>query len=258
MNFDKFNQIVESRLNYGEIEDASVVSDYKNVGCGDAYRIYLKIDKHNIIQDAKYTTTGCSFSLVSLGILCQLLKNQNIDSVNTIPYSKMEHFIDGYPEKRKNYIETAFSAATKAITDFKNGTGLPIETVITSTRIYKIIKEKGHLRGENLAQSMLENINLSGIDLSGANLQNAFLRNANLESCNLSNCKLMGTFFNNCNLQNANLQNSDLRFAKLTGANLNGTNFENALYDIGTKIDTKYIAVFQNMVKKGKDIYIKK
>ena len=257
MNFDKFNEIVESRLNYGEIEDANVASNYKNVGCGDEYRLYLKIDRDNIIQNAKYTTTGCSFSLVSLGILCKLLKNQHIDSIDNIPHSNLEAFIDGYPEKRKNYIDTAFEAAKKAVQDFKDGTGLVVEDIITSKRIYKTLQEKGNLREENLSQSMLENINLNGVDLSGANLQNAFLRNAKLENSNLSNCKLLGAFLNNSNLKNANLQNSDLRFAKLTGANLEGTKFQNALYDIGTKIDPKYLSVFQSMRKKGKDIYIK-
>ena len=42
MDFDKFNALVESRLHYGEIDEASVVSDYKNVGCGDGYRLFFK------------------------------------------------------------------------------------------------------------------------------------------------------------------------------------------------------------------------
>ena len=45
MNFEKFKEINDTRMNYREMEDASVVSNYRNVGCGDGYRIYLKIDK---------------------------------------------------------------------------------------------------------------------------------------------------------------------------------------------------------------------
>ena len=89
MNFDKFNAIVESRLHYGEIDAASVVSEFKNVGCGDNYRIFLKVED-NIIQEATYTTTGCSFSLASLSIICDLVKGKTLEEAKQLAAQELE------------------------------------------------------------------------------------------------------------------------------------------------------------------------
>jgi len=234
-----------------------VVSDYKNIGCGDAYRIYLKINENDVITNAKYTTTGCSFSLVSLGILCQLMTNKKVDEVKNITTNQMEEYIEGYPEKRQNYIETAFGAAQKTIDDYHNGTGLSLDEVITTKKIEILLKEQGHLRGAYLSKAMIENINLAGIDMTGAQFQNTFLKGANLEGSNMEDCNLKGAYLNNANLKKANLENADLRFAKLPGVTIENTNFNNALYDIGTRVDTKNMFIFDSMIKKGKEIYTK-
>jgi len=55
MDFDKYKEINDQRLNYREMEDATVISYYRNTGCGDGYRIYLKIDDSNKVTDASYT-----------------------------------------------------------------------------------------------------------------------------------------------------------------------------------------------------------
>jgi len=62
---------------------------------------------------------------------------------------------------------------------------------------------------------------------------------------------------NNCNLQNADFTGADLRWAKLAGANIEGAIFTDAIYDIGTRIDSNQIHIFKVMQKAGKDIYMK-
>jgi len=53
MDFDKFKKINDERPNYGEIEDADVVTFYKNSGCGDGYRIFLKIKQEGDKKSSK-------------------------------------------------------------------------------------------------------------------------------------------------------------------------------------------------------------
>lgn len=258
MNFDKFNAIVENRLNYGELDEPSVVSEYKNAGCGDGYRLFLNINNDNVIEDAAYTTTGCSFSLVSLGIICDLLRNKTVEEARNIKPEDLEPPIDGYPERRKNYAETAVEAANKALDDFINGTGVPAERVITRSKALDELKEKGNLRDASLASVMLDGVDLKDVDFTGANMQNAFLKGADLEGAILDECNLKGAFLNEVNLKNASIKGADLRFTKLTGAELEGADFTDSWYDIGTRVNPKDMHIFDTMNKKGKEIYIRK
>lgn len=256
MNFEKFNALVEGRVNYGELEHASVVSEYKNIGCGDGYRLYLDVDGE-IIKDARYTTTGCSFSLASLAIICDLAKGKSLGQALEIKPEELEPAIEGYPEKRKNYAVTAVQAMQKAIKDYQNKSGLQNEQVISREKTLEFLKANGHLRGQNLNSVMLDKLDLSGVDFSGSNLMHAFLRESNLTGANFSGANLRGAFLNDCLIQDTNFTGADLRFAKLLGAKIGEANWAGALYDIGTRVDTKNMHIFDSMTQKGKEIYIK-
>ncbi len=234
-----------------------MVSDYKNIGCGDGYRLYLQINQQGVIEDARYTTTGCSFSLASLAIICDLAKGKTLDEAAAITPDMMEPYIDGYPERRRNYAETAIAALKKAIHDYRNGTGVSPDKVITRENILKKLAAKGTLAGENLSSAMLNNLNLAGVDFRGANLQNAFLKGSDLRGANFTGANLRGAFLNDCDIRDADFTGSDLRFAKLAGAKLAGAKFDGALYDIGTRVDTKNMYIFEKMIQKGKELYLK-
>lgn len=256
MNFEKFNALVEGRVNYGELENASVVSEYKNIGCGDGYRLYLDVDG-NVVKDARYTTTGCSFSLASLAIICELAKGKTLQDALNIKPEELEPAIEGYPDKRKNYAVTAVEALRKAVKDYQNQTGLKEEQVISRDKTLEFLQANGHLRGQNLNSVMLDKLDLSGVDFSGANLMHAFLRESNLTGANFSGANLRGAFLNDCTIEGTNFAEADLRFAKLLGAKIGAANFSGALYDIGTRVDTKSMHIFDSMIQKGKEIYLK-
>lgn len=254
MNFEKFKKINDERPNYGEIENASVVSFYRNQGCGDGYRIFLKIadvDGKKIIEDAKYTTTGCSFSIAALSMGLEVIKGKTIEQAEQITQSDIETLFE-FPERRKNYPQSAVEAIKKAIRDYRNGN---TKYVITKSEVLRKLKEQGHLRGEDLSQVVLEKENLANVDFSYAKLQNTILQFANLENANFEGANLRGAYLNGANLKNANFRNADLRFTKLVGANLEGAVFDGAIYDIGTRVDPKQIWIFQVMRKKGPEIY---
>jgi len=251
MDFEKFKKINDERPNYGEIEDADVVSFYRNSGCGDGYRIFLKIQESNnekIIKDASFTTTGCGFSITALAMAIEWIKGKTIEEAENITVENIESLFL-FPEKRKNYPQSAVEAIKKAIKDYKSGVKI---NYLTKSRVRNLLKEKGNLRKENLQQVILDNEDLSGVDFSGANLQNAFLQNSNLEGANFENANLRGAYLNMANLKNANFRNADLRFAKLVGANIEGAIFDDALYDIGTRLDPKQIFIYKVMKKAEK------
>ncbi|MDX1961064.1 MAG: iron-sulfur cluster assembly scaffold protein [Leptospiraceae bacterium] len=256
MDFQKYKEINDNRMNYREMEDATVVSSYRNVGCGDGYRIYLKIDEDKII-DASYTTTGCGFGVTALAMVTEIAKNKTIDEAESITEEDIEKQFS-FPERRKNYPQSAIAAFKQALEDYKTGAGVPKEKRVTRAKAMKTLEEKGSLSGEDLSSIILEKESMVGVDFSNSNLHNAFLQNNDFENANFSGANLRGAFLNGCNLKNANFKGADLRWAKLSGAKLEGADFTDALYDVGTRVDSKQLHIFDVMKKTGKEIYLKK
>ncbi|MDH5657232.1 MAG: pentapeptide repeat-containing protein, partial [Spirochaetia bacterium] len=240
-----------------EMADPSVVSAYRNTGCGDGYRIYIKVNNEtSTISEARYTTTGCGFSLAALSMACKWLEGKTLEEAENITSDDIENLFE-FPERRKNYPQTAAEAVKKAIHDYKNDTGIKPEDRISKDYALETLKKKGNLREEKLTQVVLENENLEGVDFSGSNMSHAFLVGTNLKNAVLKNVKLRGAFLNGADLENADLSGADLRWAKLSGAKLDGTILDGALYDAGTRLDPKYVHLFDRMKQQGKESYIK-
>lgn len=257
MDFDRYKEINDQRLHYREMEDATVVSYYRNTGCGDGYRIYLKISPDGRVESASYTTTGCGFGIVALEMACKVAQGKTLDQIRTLTSEDIESLFE-FPERRKNYPQSAIAALQKAIVDYETGQGVPPEKRITKATALERLREKGHLRDENLSSVMLEKEDLSGVDFSESDLHNAFLQSSNFSGANFSNANLRGAFFNGSDLRGANFRGADLRWTKLTGAQMEGADFTNAIYDIGTRVDHKNLEIFSVMKKAGKDIYLEK
>ena len=259
MDFEKYKEINDQRMNYREMEDATVVSSYRNVGCGDGYRLYLKIDEadpNKTIVDASYTTTGCGFGLAALAMATEWARGKTLEQAESITSADIEDLFE-FPERRKNYPESAVESMRKAVADYKNGTGVAPEDRVSRASTLTKLKEQGHLRGEKLRQVIFEGEDLSGVDFSGADLGNAFLTNCNFEGANFKGARLRGAFMNSSNIQNADFREADLRWTKLTGTKMDGAQFEGAQYDVGTRVDPNKLEIFDVMVQAGKEIYVK-
>jgi len=256
MDFDRYKEINDQRLNYREMEDANLVSYYRNTGCGDGYRLYFRLDAQGKVEDASYTTTGCGFGVVALAMATEYAKQKTMQELKEIKASDIESLFE-FPERRKNYPESAVAAIRKAVEDWENGASVPPEKRITKKAAMELLASQGHLREANLSSVMIEKENLSGIDFSGADLGNAFLQNSNFSGANFSGAKLRGAFFNGADLRGANFTGADLRWAKLSGAKIEGAIFKDALYDIGTRVDQNQMGIFSEMKKEGKDLYVK-
>ena len=255
LDFNRYKEINDQRLNYKEMEDANVVSYYRNTGCGDGYRIYLKVDDAGLVNDASYTTTGCGFGIVALAMATEYAKGRMMSELKTLTPEILETLFE-FPERRKNYPESACAALKKAVEDWEKGGGVPAEKRITKARTMDLLQTQGHLKDSDLSSVMLEKENFNGVDFSNSKLNNAFLQNSSFVGANFSNANLRASFFNGADLRNANFRGADLRFAKLAGANIEGADFTDALYDIGTRVDQKQMYIFDTMIKAGKDLYL--
>ncbi|KAF2956139.1 Fe-S cluster assembly sulfur transfer protein SufU [Marinitoga sp. 38H-ov] len=67
----------------GEIEDATIKEDGKNLSCGDEITLYLKVED-NIIKDAKFSGHGCIVSQSSAALLCEAITEKSLDEAKKI------------------------------------------------------------------------------------------------------------------------------------------------------------------------------
>lgn len=258
MNFEKYREINDQKINFQEMDDATVVSNYRNQGCGDGYRIYLKIDD-GVIREASYTTTGCGFGLAALAIVTELAKGKTIEEAEKITTADINAGLDGFPPRRQNYPESALEAFQQALDDYAAGKGAPeaMRSEIRRGALEKL-RSGGDWVGENIGAVALDGENLDGIDARGVNLGRASLRNVSFVGADLTDANFRGAFLNDADLRNANLTGADLRWCKLTGANLEGATLTGARYDVGTRLDPKYIYLFDVMRGEGKqDLFTK-
>ncbi|HVT45888.1 MAG TPA: iron-sulfur cluster assembly scaffold protein [Thermoanaerobaculia bacterium] len=257
MNFETYQKINDEKTNFREMDDADVVSDYRNQGCGDGYRIYLKISEDRII-DASYTTTGCGFGLVALALATELAKGRTIDEAGAITTDEIEAGLDGFPPRRKNYPISALEALQKALEDFRAGRGTPeLMKAEVRERALAKLREGETWVGDNIGGVNFDHENLDGVDARGANLARASFRAASLRNANLDGANLRAAFLNDADLTGANLTGADLRWCKLTGARLDGAVFTGALFDAGTRLDPDKTHLFAEMRQEGKEFFVR-
>jgi len=70
--------------NVGEIEDADAVAEVGNITCGDALKIYLKLDAEGKIAEAKFKTFGCASAIASSSALTELVKGKTLEEAAKI------------------------------------------------------------------------------------------------------------------------------------------------------------------------------
>ena len=64
--------------NVGEIKGTKAVGTVGNQTCGDIMKIYLDIDKNDVIVDAKFKTFGCAAAIVSSSVATEMIKGKTV------------------------------------------------------------------------------------------------------------------------------------------------------------------------------------
>lgn len=100
-------------LNQGSFEDQLdvVSSTNTNVGCGDAFRVELKLIQDSI-QDVRWEGQGCVISTVSMSLLSEHLKGLSRSAVSQITQANMLELLglDQISEGRKKCLMLSLNA----------------------------------------------------------------------------------------------------------------------------------------------------
>ncbi len=118
----------------GSIPDADAIGEDGSLVCGDAMKIYLKIEKHHSdpLQDKivsiKYETFGCTSAIASSEALCQMIEAKNLTPLEALKIENKDivEFLGGLPDQKIHCSVMGAQALESAVNDWATKRGVDL------------------------------------------------------------------------------------------------------------------------------------
>ena len=120
--------------NVGPLEGANAIGEVGSLTCGDALKLYLKINDQHIIEDASFETFGCASAIASSSVLTDMVKGMSVEDALKITNKDITNALGGLPKQKMHCSVMGREALEAAIHNYRTG-----ETVVRDLHDEKIL-----------------------------------------------------------------------------------------------------------------------
>ncbi len=104
--------------NCGEIDNPSGIGEVGNLKCGDIMRVFILVDKNDIITDIKFKTFGCGAAIATSSVMTEMVKGKPLDEATTLTNKQVAEKLGGLPPVKLHCSNLAADALHKAIKNY--------------------------------------------------------------------------------------------------------------------------------------------